>query len=283
MLRIGSGLSGVDLTVQRGLTQGIEELSLANVRLSTMQRINRGADDPAGLIAVGMLESELASLEAANSNTARAVGAIRTADAALGQTSGLLRDIKANLVAVAGGGLSDAEIDAKQIEIDAGIQAINRIGATTAYGGRKLLDGSTDPDVSGQAVIFAFSADPDDTVTLTLPTIHASALGGSSGTLATLSSGGAADSKSGNLEKAMNIVDHAEKQVLTARARAGAFEQYTVNASSRLLDTMEENLSQGISLLRDADAAREISGLVRAQILVEQTSQLLVLNGKRGE
>ena len=199
-----------------------------------------------------------------------------------GQTSGLLRDIKANLVAVAGGGLSDEEVDAKQIEIDAAIEAINRIGATTAYGGRKLLDGSTDPNASGQAMTFAFSADPDDTVTLTLPTIHASALGGSDGTLATLSSGGAADAKSGNLEKAVSIVDAAEKQVFVARARAGAFERYTINTSSRLLDTMEENVSQGISLLRDADVASETSNLIRAQILVQQTSQLLKLGAKRG-
>jgi flagellin len=281
MLRIGSGLSGVDLSAQRGLMRAIEDLSLSSVRLSTMRRVNRGADDPASLIAIGTLESELASLEAANRNTAHAAGAIRTADAALGQTSGLLRDIKANLVAVAGGGLSDVEVDAKQIEIDAAIEAINRIGDTTAYGGRKLLDGSTDANASGQAMTFAFSADPGDAVTLALPTIHASALGGSEGSLAALTSGGAADTKSGNLEKAVSIVDDAEKQVLTARARAGAFERYTINTSSRLLDTMEENISQGISLLRDADVARETSNLVRAQILVQQTSQLLVLGGRR--
>lgn len=281
MLRVGSDLFGVDLTAQHGLMRAIEQLSLSQVRLSTLKRISRGADDPAGVIGVGQLTSELASLQAANRNAARAGGVVHTADSAMGQVGGLLRDIKANLVEVSGGGLSDAEISAKQIEIDAAVEALNMIGQTTAYGGQKLLDGSLDPETSGHGMTFVFSADPDDTVELALPMVSSVALGGADGTLADITTGGAADTQSGELSRAVAIVEEAEDHLLEARARAGAFEEYTIGAARSLLDTMEEHLTQGISLLADTDVASEASNYVRAQILVQSATAMLNLVGQR--
>ena len=67
----------------------------------------------------------------------------------MSQVTGLLNDIRANVVSAAGGGLSDAEIAAKQIEIDAALEAINRIGNTTSFGSKKLLDGSAGFSLTG--------------------------------------------------------------------------------------------------------------------------------------
>ncbi|NQT40026.1 MAG: flagellin, partial [Planctomycetes bacterium] len=64
-MRISSSLSGIDLTVQHNLMKSISLLNQASTRLSTMKRINRGSDDPAGLIAVGQLQAELESINAA--------------------------------------------------------------------------------------------------------------------------------------------------------------------------------------------------------------------------
>ena len=280
-MRIGSSLFGVDLAAQRGLMQAFEQLSLSSIRLSTMKRINGGADDPAGLISVGKLESELASLQAAHRNTSRTRGVVHTADSALGQTSVLLRDIRANVLEVAGGGLSDAEVNAKQIEINAAVDAVNMIGRTTSYGGRKPLDGSFDPDAGGQAMTFSFSADPSDTVSLALPTVDASALGSEEGSLAELASGGLANMKDGDLETAMAIVDAAEDQVLASRAQAGAFEKYTIDSSRNILDSMEENISQGLSLIRDTDVAKEMSNYIRSQLLVQSALTTLTQTGER--
>jgi flagellin-like hook-associated protein FlgL len=280
-MRIGLSLFGVDSVAQRGLWRAFQQLQDSSIRLSTMRRIHRGADDPAGLISAETLASELAALEAANRNTSRATGVVHVADAALGQTSELLREIKAKVVEVAGGGLSDSEVDATQIEIDAALDALDMIGNTTAYGGQKLLDGSKDPTASGEAMAFAFSVDPAETVTLPMPTISTSSLGGDAGSLADLASGGAANVKTGDLEKAMAILDDAEGQVLTARAEIGAFEEYTIGASQRLLDAMEENFSQGLSLLRDTDVAAATSQYVRAQILTQCAATTLNLAGQR--
>jgi len=148
-MRVGSSLFGVDLTAHHNLLRAFESLNTSSLRLATMQRINRASDDPAGLIAAEQLRSEIAAIEAAGQNAARASGAVRVADSALGEISGLLNSIRGNVLAAAGGGLSDAEIAAKQIEVDAALEAINRIGNVTSFGGRKLLDGSAGFQLSG--------------------------------------------------------------------------------------------------------------------------------------
>jgi len=274
-MRIGSNLSGLDLTAQHHLLQALSQLGLSSVRLATMQRINRGSDDPAGLIAVEQMQAELTAIREAEYNASRAVGVTHVADAALGEVGDLLISIRGNLVAAAGGTLSDAERAAKQLEIDAALEAINHIGRVTSYGGQKLLDGSGNPPT------FAFSPDVTQTSTLALPTINTAALGAADGRLSDLATGGAASLTSGNLAQAIGVLDAARGQVLDARASVGAFEKYTVESSRRLLDSMEENISSAVSSIFDTDVAVETSRLVRSQILIDAGISSLMIGGQR--
>ena len=91
-------------------------------RLSTGKRINSGKDDPAGLIAYEQLVSELTAVNQAQTNAARAVTVVRTADSGLSQVSGLLNTIRDRLLASAGT-TSEAEQAANQIEINAALEA----------------------------------------------------------------------------------------------------------------------------------------------------------------
>ena len=147
-MRIGTSLSGMDLTALNNLYKAQTKLDQSSQRLSTMHRINSGADDPAGLIAVEQMLSELTSIRAANDSAARAAGMIHVADSGMSQVSGLLNTIRGNVMDVAGGNLSDAETKAKQIEIDAALEAVDRLGNYTSFGSRKLLDGSAGLNVS---------------------------------------------------------------------------------------------------------------------------------------
>ncbi len=273
-MRIGSSLSGIDLTVQHNLMKSISLLNQASTRLSTMKRINRGSDDPAGLIAVGQLQAELESINAASDNAARAEAMIHTADSALGEISGLLNVVQGNVVSAAGGGYSDAEISAMQIETDAALEAINRIGGYTSFGGQKLLDGSF-------TATFAFSPDLTDLATVDMPTVSTTALGGDSERLADLATGGSASLSSGNLTSAMSTLDAARQQVLTGRARLGAFEKLTIGSSRNLLGGMEENISAAISAIYDADVAEETSRMVQSEILVSAGISMLQIAGNR--
>jgi flagellin len=451
-MRIGSGMMGMDLTAIHNLSSAYQQLNETAVRMATFKAINRGSDNPAGLIAAEELRSELVALEEAGRNASRAVGAVHVADAGLSEVGNLLNTIRGNIVEVAGGNLSDVEVDAKQMEIDAALEAINRIGYSTSYGGRKLLggdggyetsgvndqqvtdlqvhykagdgdatpgvevteaataatmaytnesgalaedttlmlsgdegtvtlefgagatldqmatavnaatdstgveaavedntltlssvevgseatvsveaiegtfdvdqatvsgtdvvvtvdgaefvgqgnrvevstetlqadfefaegfSGEVDPiTVSGDAMTFLFSPDPSNTVSLSLPHVNASALGGASGRLGDLASGGSASLGSGNFAAAMAVVDEAQDQVLSARAEAGAFERFTIESSQRVIDSMEESLTGALSRLADADLAEEASNMVRAQLLTQAATSSLLLGGQ---
>lgn len=262
-MRTGSLLSGSNLTSLYSLGRSYAMFSKSALRLSTLQRINSAADDPAGLIAVETLKSELTALQAANENASRAIGVIHVADSGMSQVGSLLNSIRGNVVEASGGMLSDAEMQAKQIEINAAVEAINRISSSTSYGGRKLLDGSA------EAMVLNFSPSPGETSTLSLPNVNATSLGGESGTLSEMTTGGELSLAGGNFSGMIDTLDAARDQVLHARAEAGAFEKYSIESSMEVLDQMELSISDAVSRLFDTDLAQEASNFVRAQILVK--------------
>ena len=135
---------------QRQLAVSQQDLSISLQRLSSGLRINRGADDPAGLIVSERLRSEIAAVGQAVDNSERAINVIATTEAALDEVSALLTDIQGLIVEAANSGaFSPEETDANQLQIDSAIEAISRIANTTTFAGRKLLDGSLDYLTSG--------------------------------------------------------------------------------------------------------------------------------------
>ncbi|MBI1824755.1 MAG: flagellin [Planctomycetes bacterium] len=148
MSRINSNVSAIRAINQLGRNQA--DLNLRLERLATGLRINRGADDPAGLIASERLRSEMASLKQAVANSTRAANVVMTAEGALSEVSSLLLDLQGLIVNSANeAGLSKQEVQANQLQIDSILTSINRISNTTTFAGRKLIDGSESYLVSG--------------------------------------------------------------------------------------------------------------------------------------
>ncbi len=112
-------------------------------QLSTGLRINRGADDPAGLIALKSLQAEIGAVDAALANNQRTDAVLGVADNALGEIHNLLNEINSIVIASASdGNLSNAEISANQAQIDLAIESIDRIVRTTTFNGKRLIDGT---------------------------------------------------------------------------------------------------------------------------------------------
>ncbi|MBU0718614.1 MAG: flagellin [Planctomycetes bacterium] len=148
MSRINSNVPS--LVAQRHLTVSQQALGLSLERLSSGLRINRGADDPAGLIVSERLRSEIAAIDQAVKNSSRAINVIATTEGALNEVAALLTDIQALVVEAANkGAFSDEEIKANQLQIDASIDSITRIANTTNFAGRKLINGELDYITSG--------------------------------------------------------------------------------------------------------------------------------------
>ncbi len=143
MTRINTNVSS--LVAQTSLARSHTQLQQALTRLSTGLRINTGADDPAGLIASQVLQSNINATNQAITNSQQANELIGTADSALGQVSSLLNSIRGLVSDAANtGALSTDQIAANQLQVDASLAAIDRISQSTSFQGRRLLDGSLD-------------------------------------------------------------------------------------------------------------------------------------------
>jgi len=150
MARINTNVAA--LSAQRGLAKSQKTLSNTLQRLSSGLRINRGADDPAGLIASEGLRSEISGITQAIDNSQRASNVISTAEAALSEVATLLLNIKELVVQAANtGALSPDEISANQLQVDSAVESITRISNTTTFAGLKLINGSLDYVTSGVA------------------------------------------------------------------------------------------------------------------------------------
>ncbi len=150
MSRINTNIPSIQATHKLAANQ--LDLNTRLERLSTGLRINRGRDDPAGLIASETLRSEIRGISQAIDNSQRAINVISTAEGALNEISALLLDIRGLINHAANdGAISQDELKADQLQIDSLISAIDRIANTTQFGGDKLINGNLAYNVSGVA------------------------------------------------------------------------------------------------------------------------------------
>ncbi len=147
MSRINTNPSS--MIAQSNLSKNNKTLNTTLERLSTGLRINRGKDDPAGLIASENLRAEKVALGAAISNAERADQIANIAEGGLQEVSNLLTDLRGLITATANGaGLSAEEKQANQLQIDSILQTVDRISDSTNFQGVKLLNGNLDFNTS---------------------------------------------------------------------------------------------------------------------------------------
>ena len=139
--RINTNVSALNALRNVSATSDAFQASIG--RLSTGLRINSAADDPAGLIISQKYSAQLAGLDQATKNSQDGINFAKTAEGALNEVSGLLRDARSLAVASANTGtLSASALAANQSQIQSIVSSINRIASTTQFGSKKLLDGS---------------------------------------------------------------------------------------------------------------------------------------------
>src|SRR5213592_3590160 len=148
MSRINTNVSS--LIAQRVLRRNNTSLNTSLERLSTGLKINKGADNPAGLIASENLRLEKSGIAQAIDNAERASNIIGTAEGGLSEVSSLLTELQSLVSQSANsGGLSTEELAANQLQVDSILNTINRISQSTAFQGKKLLNGNFSYTTSG--------------------------------------------------------------------------------------------------------------------------------------
>lgn len=148
MSRINTNVES--LIARRAIGVNNRSLNEALLRLSTGLRINSGKDDPAGLIASETLRAGVRAISSAIDNANRADTIVAVAEGGLQEVSALLLELE-NLVDQSSSetGLTPEEVKANQAQIDAILTSIDRLADATAFGNKKLLNGSLDFTTSG--------------------------------------------------------------------------------------------------------------------------------------
>ncbi len=259
------------LLTQRILRVNTRQQADSLSRLATGLRINRGQDDPAGLITSENLRSILKALEAETRSIQRSEDVINVAEGALSEVSELLGEAQALTVKNANtAGLSTAEKEANQIELDSILSTINRLSSSTTFNEDKLLDGTASITVDGQEV----SIDSVSTGDLGTTTV-----GSETYTLSDLKRGGKLDIVNGDLSLAQDVLSSARISVASQRGNLGAFVKNAIGSRLNTIAVMTENTSAANSKIRDTDYSSETANLARLNVLLESSLKSVQLAG----
>ncbi len=248
--RIGS--IGISLGAIRSLRQAENRIAQSSARLASGLRINSAADDAAGLAISERFRADIASLGAAQRNTADGIGLAQSAQGGLSEISTLLSEARAIAVQSSTGSLGGQTRDQLDSQFQAILSDIDSIAATTAFGSFNPLN-----DAALQ-IDLAVGTTAGDTITVS--GVDATASGVGAGGLAVATTTGAGSS--------ITAIDTAIGNVSALAARFGIAEN-RLESRSRLLGGQIEATTAAESRIRDADLATETALLARNQILQE--------------
>ena len=228
-------------------------------KLSSGLKINRAADNAAGLIISEKLRAQLAGLSAAMDNTEQSIALVQTAEGALDEMNSLLSKAKKLAINSLSSANADASMQAaNNTEFLNIVSSIDRIAKQTQYGGQLLLSGAFDKVVQ----IGAFGG---QTTAISINSMTATAL---SIEAVSMTSAGAASA-------ALSQIEGAISTVVDMRGKLGAIQSNTLETAMSSLRISYENLKAAESTIRDVDFAQESATFTRNTILVQSATAML--------
>ncbi|TQR21195.1 flagellin [Psychrobacillus vulpis] len=235
-------------------------------RITSGYRINRAADDPAGLAISEKMRAQIRGLGQAARNIQDGISLVQTAEGALNETHSILQRMRELSVEAANGTLTDNDRKLITIEFEELKKEINRISKDTEFNTKKLLDGSQN------SVKIQAGANAGQSIELTFGDMGSAALGLDSLSILTRE----------DAEKAIGELDKAINKVSSERARMGAYSNRLEHAYNNAVN-MEENLIAAESRIRDADIAKEMMALTKANIIMQASQYVLSMHMQQAQ
>ena len=259
------------LNAQRILGTNNDRLAQSVERISSGIRINRGADDAAGLAISEALRSDIRALRQAVRNANDGISLINVTEGALNEQSSILIRLRELASQAATGTVGSAERQTIQLEFQALRSEIDRISATTQFNGQGLVDGSLASSASSSTqVLIQVGIDSGANSRINLNTeVDLAAVTASSLSIDSLSLTSAAGALT-----ALDTINTAISSVTQGRGKVGAVQNRLTRSVANLSVTIE-NLQAAESSIRDADIAEEIATLTRNQILVQSSTAMV--------
>jgi flagellin len=242
----------------RNLVNTSNQLSNSMQKLSSGYRINKAADDAAGLAISEKLSAQVSGLTQAQQNAQDAVNLVQTADGAMGEVQSILARVRDLAVEFNNGTLSSSDQAAITAEVAQLCAEISSIGTETSFNGIALLTGNA-------TITFQVGANDGETIATSAVKLFGSG------------SGFAVDSALFNFSGStisLSALDTAIENVSNDRATFGAVQnrlQHTLNN----LGNYQENLSASESSIKDVDMASEMVNFTKLQVLQQAGMSVL--------
>jgi len=259
------------LNAQRILGQNNDRLAQSVERIASGIRINKGADDAAGLAISEALRSDIRALRQGIRNANDGISLINVTEGALNEQSSILIRLRELASQAATGTVGSTERATIQLEFTALRNEVDRIAATAEFNGQKLVNGSLASSVaSSNQILIQIGIDSTADSRINLNTeINLQAITSTSLNIQNLSV-----TTAGNALTALDSINSSIATVTAARGAVGAVQNRLVRSIASLSITVE-NLQSAESAIRDADIAAEVALLTRNQILVQSATAMV--------
>ena len=247
------------ISAHRNLTINDGMLSKSMEKLSSGFRINRAADDAAGLAKSEKLRADVRGINQAVKNAQDGISFVQTAEGSLDEVHAILQRI--NELAVSAANTATSDGTAEQAEVTELLKQIDSIGSSTKFAGKAVF--------SSGSVTFQVGALSSDTIQVTTQTLSSASLG-ASGAATNLSAINLTTGASAAIGSIRDAID----DVNSLRANLGA-QQNRLEHTITNLNVTTENLQASESRIRDLDIASEMVSFTRHQIMMQAGTAML--------
>jgi flagellin len=256
-LRIQNNIEAFDAHRQLQMTS--DKLSKSMEKLSSGYRINRAADDAAGLAISEKLEAQIGGVDQAQRNAQDAVSLVQTAEGALAEVHSMLQRVRDLAVQYNNGTLSASDKTAITSEVAQLCAEIERIGSQTTFNQIGLLTGVT-------SLTFQIGAEDGQTLSVSGTQLFGDTAHGITGSV---------DISIFDFSNvSISAIDDAIENVSASRSQFGSVQnrlEHTLNN----LATYQENLEASDSRIKDVDMAEEMVNFTKLQILQQAGTSML--------
>ncbi len=260
-MRVSTNMAAIN--AQRNLVSSQNQIQDSLAKLASGSRINKAADDAAGLAISENLRAQIRSARQANRNANDGISMVQTAEGGLNEVSNIIIRMRELGIQAASDTVGDTERGFVDKEIQQLKNELQRIASVTTWGTTKLLDGTT-PVFDFQVGLYNNAE--EDRISFDSSNNVA--------TLDALSLAGLDYNSKEGAQEALGLLDTAQTNVNGMRANLGALQNRLTSTTNNLL-VAEENMSAANSRIRDTDVAAASAELTRNNILLQASTAAL--------
>lgn len=255
---INHNMSAMFASRQEGVTGA--SLSKNMEKLSSGEKINKAADDAAGLAISEKMRSQIRGLNQASKNVTNGVSFVQATEGYLQETTDILQRVRELAVQGANGIYSDEDRMQIQVEVSSLIAEVDRIASTAQFNGMNMLTGR----FAESGLSLQIGANMDQNINIKIGSMDATSLGLKNAQGDESNTISVNDIDSAN--RTIGTIDEALKNVNKQRADLGAY-QNRMEMAQKGIDVASENLTAAESNIRDTDFAREMVEYTKNAIL----------------